>query len=71
MDTKKTKVELFHNHNKYWELWVDNKFLKSIDRLKNEDDDAYEARANREMNAYVERLKSQKKGGTSTKTIEV
>jgi hypothetical protein len=64
------KVELIENpKNSFQELWVDGKFLKSIDKKKGEPAKDYKKRAEGEYDNYVEKQKQLKKDTTSGKQI--
>jgi hypothetical protein len=71
MSQKKMQVELFHNKNKYWELWADNKFVVSIDRVKGSTDEQYKQKAQRELDDYISKAQSLKKGGSTEKIVEI
>lgn len=56
-EQKQTEVELRLHPKGFYEVWVDNIFLKNIPANKGESKDDFAARAGKEIWDYVERLK--------------
>lgn len=59
-EEKQQEVELRLHPKGFYEVWVDNQFLKNIEQKKGEAKEAFALRAEKEVEDYVERLKAMK-----------